>query len=374
MRRLPKSLSPLETWGFGLTTHPAWFFTVPLTVVALGVKTIPLMLPAVGVAVMINLQLRRLGDRWHNVSGGTPNYTTRLLSQFPLLGRLCALGCWISWVGAAPINAIILTDLIKVNLAPAGIACPETLLKLGFTILPYILAFNGSRALAIFHLFFIIPAVSFSLIFSIQGLHWLAFAADSPGLFPENWTQLLVPASNFTEWCQWFFMAIWMTTACDTVTSFVADSRRPKSTLAFLPVAAGLIPPIFLGTAWVLMRLATTATPTDSIFQIVMLAAQHFWGGNASILVTMMLTSACLLFNATIAANAPRMLYQLALDGHVAPVFAVVSRRGVLAPSLLAGLAVALGCLTWGDVSQVVVVTGVGWLLSTFGCAANIRR
>jgi hypothetical protein len=29
MRRLPKILTPLETWGFGLTTHSAWFFTLP---------------------------------------------------------------------------------------------------------------------------------------------------------------------------------------------------------------------------------------------------------------------------------------------------------------------------------------------------------
>ncbi|HEY9807044.1 MAG TPA: hypothetical protein V6D04_10775, partial [Candidatus Obscuribacterales bacterium] len=217
------------------------------------------------------------------------------------------------------------------------------------------------------HLFFIIPAVAFSLAFSIHGLGWLAFTPDSPGLMPENWQLLLVPAPNLMEWAKWFFFAIWMITACDTVTAFVADSRNPKSTLAFLPIAAGLIPPIFLGTTWVLMRLSTEAKPDNSIFQIVMYSAQKFWGGQASILVTMMLTCACLLFNATLAANGPRILYQLALDGHIAPVFAVVSRRGVLAPSLFAGLAVAMGCLVWGNVSRVVVVTGVGWLLSVFG-------
>jgi PAS domain S-box-containing protein len=367
MKRLPRILTPLETWGFGLTTHPAWFFTVPSTAVALGPKTIALMLPAVIMGMVINLQLKRLGERWPEVAGGTPNYTTRLLHKYPALGRYAALGCWISWVGAAPINAIILTDLIKVHLDASGLTCPETLLKVGFTVLPYILALNGSRALAIFHLFFVIPAVLFSVAFCVQGIGWLALSPNSPGLFPADWPQMFVPASSVVEWAQWSFFAIWMVTACDTTASFVADSRRPKNTLQFLSIAAWLIPPIFLGTSWILMRLATQASSDASIFEIVLLAARPFWGERASLLVTLMLTSACLLFNSTIAANAPRMLYQLSLDEYMSPVFAVVSRRGALTPSLIAGLLVGIGCLIWGNVSQVVVVTGVGWLASSLG-------
>jgi len=56
--------------------------------------------------------------------------------------------------------ATILTDLIKTNLEPLGIACPETILKIGFTCVAFIVGFS---ALGLLHLFFVIPAITFLL-------------------------------------------------------------------------------------------------------------------------------------------------------------------------------------------------------------------
>jgi len=356
--RLPRTLSPLETWGFGMTGHLSWVAIAPAMHAALGSNAIFVWLPAVLVGVMLNLQVKRLGEHWPEMSGGTPNYITRLLSNYPLLGSYAAIGYFADWAIYPAVNAIVITALIKANLEPSGIACPETPLRIGFTLIAYILAFSGSRALAILHAFFIIPAVGFLLVFSIQGIGWLALSPDSPGFFPTSW-----PTLTFVDWAKWSFFAVYGPCACETASSFVADSRRPGETLRVLNLAAWLIPPVYLGSSWVLMRLATSPGLGDDSFQNLLAATLPFWGSPASLIVTLLLASSCLLSSATCVSNSPRVLYQLALDGHVSPVFAFISRRGVLEPALVFSLLLSLIGLLWGDVTRLVVVGAASYLI-----------
>jgi signal transduction histidine kinase len=359
-RSLPRSMTMFETWGFGLSGHISWFVTNPLIVIALGPSSIFVLVPATILGVLLNLLVKQFGERWIDIAGGTPNYAAKLLHRYPAVGSYAAIGYWLAWVAALPINASILTDAIQSNLTPAGITCPRLLLKVGFIALPYILALSGSRALAILHLFFVIPAVSFSLLFCLQGLTWLGFSPDSPGLIADMSLQSLALPS-FVDWAKWMFFALWLTMACETSTSFVADSQEPKRTLQFLPFAATLIPIVTIGTSWVLIRLANSVSSDAGVFEIVSTAAQPFWGRHASVLVTLLLCSACLLNSATSVSVSPRILYQLAHDRQLPAVFAFVSRRGVLTPNLIAALFVSLG-LIGTDLSKTVIVTGVGWL------------
>ena len=57
----------------------------------------------------------------------------------------------------------------------------------------------------------------------------------------------------------------------------------------------------------------------------------------------------------------PRVLYQLALDEHMARVFGVVSRGGVLIPALIFTFLISLVFLYWGNLTQVVMVGGTGY-------------
>ncbi|EGK84538.1 PAS domain S-box protein [Microcoleus vaginatus PCC 9802] len=358
LMRLPRTLSPLETWGFGMTGLIAAVAIGPSMHVALGPNAFLVWLPTVLMGVMLNLQVKRLGEQWPEMSGGTPNYITRLLSNFPLLGRYAAIAYFLAWAVYPSVNAIILTELIKANLEPLAIACPETLLRIGFTLIAYIVAFSGSRALAILHAFFIIPAMGFLLVFSIQGMGWLAFSPDSPGLFPSSW-----PTLTFIDWAKWSFFAIYGPCACETASSFVADSRLPRETLRVLSLTAWLIPPVYLGSSWILMRLATSPELGEDSFNNLLAAASPFWGPSASLIVTLLLASSSLLSSATCVSNSPRILYQLALDGHVSPVFAYISRRGVLEPALVFSLLLGLIGLVWGDVTRIVVVCSASYVI-----------
>ncbi|AFY41764.1 EAL domain-containing protein [Nostoc sp. PCC 7107] len=359
--RLPRTLSYLETWGFGLTGHVGWIGTAPVIHAALGSKAILVWLFGVIVSCILNLQIQSLGKHWLDVTGGTPNYTARLLKNFPNIGRYVALGYYFSWAAAPALYAIILTDLVKVNFQPLGISCPETFLKIAFTVVPFILAFSGTRAVALLHLFFVIPAISLVLLFCTQGGIWLVFS-QGINLFPPSTHSL-----SFAEWAKSFFLASYSVYACETTSAFVADSRSPQKTLKFLTTATWLIPPVFLGGSWVLMCASTNPDIGEDTFLNLLTASQPFWGQFAPFLVTLLITFSCLLSCATAVTNSPRILYQLALDGQLSPVFTVVSRQGILGPAIFITFLLSLLCLNLGNVSQLVTVAGTCYLLSIMG-------
>ena len=359
--RLPRTLSYLETWGFGLTGHVGWIGTAPMIHAALGPKAILVWFFGTIISFLLNLQVQSLGRHWSDVAGGTPNYTTRLLKNFPGLGRYVALGYFFSWAAAPALYAIILTKLIKVNFEPLGISCPETLLKVAFTAIPFIVAFSGSRALTLLHLFFVLPAILLLLLFCTQGIVSLASSTDNFKFIPPSTDRL-----SFEEWAKWFFMASYSIYACETTSSFVADSRHPYKTLKFLSVAAWLIPPVFLGGSWVLMY-SPRNPKIDDAFSNLVEASKPFWGEHAPFLVTLLITVSCLLSSATAVSNSPRILYQLALDKQLSPIFALVSRQGVLGPAILVTFLISLLCLNLGDISQLVTVAGTCYLMSIMG-------
>ncbi|MEH2243888.1 EAL domain-containing protein [Nostoc sp.] len=360
--RLPRTLSYLETWGFGLTGHVGWIGTAPIIHAALGPKAILVWFFGTIISFLLNLQVQSLGRHWSDVAGGTPNYTTRLLKNFPGLGRYVALGYFFSWAAAPALYAIILTNLIKGNFDQIGISCPETLLKVAFTAIPFIVAFSGSRALALLHLFFVFPAILLLLLFCTQGVIWLASSTTSFKFILTSTHSL-----SFEEWLKWFFLASYSIYACETTSSFVADSRHPYKTLRFLSVAAWLIPPVFLGGSWVLMCSVQNQKIGDDAFLILVAASKPFWGEYAPFLVTLLISLSCLLSSATAVSNSPRILYQLALDRQLSPIFAVVSRQGVLGPAILVTFLLSLLCLNLGNIPQLVTVAGTCYLMSIMG-------
>ncbi len=357
--RLPRSLSSLETWGFGLSGLFIWLGAAPAMHAALGPQALWVWVPTAIIGTLLNFQVKRLGMAWQDMSGGTPNYAARLLRHYQGLARYGAIGYWLGWVSIPPVNAIILTDLIAAILDPIGIACPVNLLRISLTIIPYVLAFSGTRALGILHSFLVIPAACFLLAYCVHGMGWLIFSPASPGFFPDNWSMF-----STIDWLKWYFIAVYAAYAVETSSSFVADSRNPISTLQCLKVVAWLNPVVYIGASWVLMRLATEPGLGDNAFLNLTASAQPFWGQTAHVVVTFLLASGCLMSSATAVSNSPRVLYQLALDRQLNPVFGVVSQQGVLGPGLIATLLLSLICLGWGDVSRVIMVTGTGYLAS----------
>jgi signal transduction histidine kinase len=326
---------------------------------ALGAQALWVWVPATFVGMLLNLQVKHLSMHFPDVTGGTPSYITRLLRDFPGLARYSALGYWVGWVSVPPMNAIILTDLIQTKLAMVGVECPVKLLQVGFTLLPFMLAAAGLRAMSILHALFVLPAAGLILLFCGQGVGWLVFAPTGHGLGPQDWGSM-----QWVDWLKWFYIAVYAAYAGETASCFVAESRRPGATLQCLKVVAGLLPVVYIGGSWVLTQLATDPNAADSAFLHLVAAGTGFWGPWTQAGVAFLIVSGCLLSSATAISMCPRILYQLSRDRHLAPVWGVVSRRGAFPPGLLLTLVMSLICLFWGNVTQVVFVTGTGYLLS----------
>lgn len=357
--RLQRNLSLIETWGFGLTGLLLWMSVAPGAHHDLGAQAMWVWIPGALIGMIVNFQVRQLGQLFPDVSGGTPNYITHLLKDYPWLTRYAAIGYFISWVAVLPVNAIILTDLVKANFELLGITLPETLLRIGFTVLAFIVAFSGSRALGTLHLVFLLPAVGFLLAFCLQGMVWLTSSSSSLDLLRQDGSVF-----SFQGWAKWYLNGTYAFYACETASVFVADSKQPRGTLRSLAVAAGFIPLVYIGGSWLLMHLAIAPGLSDDTFLNLLTVAQPFWGQSASFLVTFLVVSSSLLSCATAVSICPRILYQLAQDNHLAPVFGVTSRQGVFAPGLVLTLMLSLVCLLGGNVHHIVMVTGVGWLVS----------
>ena len=356
---LPRTLSSFETFGFGFGGLLLWLGTAPAMHAALGPGALLVWIPGTIIGVLLNLQVQRLGRHLPDVAGGTPNYTTHLLRRHRPLALYGAMGYFLGWISVPAMNAIILADLIDANLQPLGIQAPVMVLRIGFLLLPFIVAFSGTRTLGILHAFFAFPAIGLLITFCLQGLGWLSTASASPSFFPTQGNEL-----TLVDWMKWFYIAVYAVYGCETESSFVADSRRPNITLRCLGITAGFIPIVYVGGSWLLMRLADASTAGDSTYLNLVSASQPFWGGFAPALVTFLITSGCLLSSATAASNCPRVLYQLSKDRYLPPIFSVVSRRVVFAPGLMFTLCLSLISLAWGDVSRVVMVTGTGYLMS----------
>ncbi len=356
---LPRTLSSIETFGFGFGGLLLWLGTAPAMNAALGPGALLVWIPGAFVGVLLNLQVQRLGQHLTDVAGGTPNFTTHLLRRYPPLAIYAAMGYFLGWISVPAMNAIILTDLIDSNLSPLGIHPPIMPLRIAFLLLPFIMAFSGTRTLGILHAFFAFPAIGLLITFCLQGMGWLSMAPSSPGFFPSDWGDL-----TLVDWMKWFYIAVYAVYGCETESSFVADSRRPNITLRCLSITASFIPIVYVGGSWLLMRLSNDAQFGDSTFLNMAAAGQHFWGGSAPTLITFLITSGCLLSSATAASNCPRVLYQLSKDGYLPSIFSVVSKRVVFAPGLIFTLSLSLISLAWGDVSRVVMVTGTGYLMS----------
>jgi PAS domain S-box-containing protein len=352
-------MTTLETWTFGITNHLSWPTLVATIHADLGTEAIFVWIPAVIVGMLINYQVKHLGKNLLDVSGGTPNYIARLWNKQPIIARYAATGYLISWLSIVPLNAVIITDMIKSNLDILGITFPELIFKLSFTILPFVIAFSGSRALSILHLLFSLPVLLLLLLFCLQGFGFLAFSPASPGFFPEHWSSL-----SFIDWAKWFFFISYTAYSCETVSSFVADSRHPQQTLGFLDIAAWLMLPIFIGGSWVVIRLSTLEGLGENVYLTLAVAAVPFWGNFAPITITFLLAGCCLLGSTTAVANSPRIIYQLARDKHLAQVFSLVSSRGVFGSALILSLCLCLIYFLWGDISQIVIVGNVAWFVA----------
>lgn len=287
---LPRTLTLVETLGFGLTGLLLWIGVVPGVHAELGMQAMWVWIPGAILGMVVNFQVRQLGQQLPDVAGGTPNYLTHLLPDVPWLTRYAAIGYFLSWVAVLPVNAIILTELIQSSLVPLGIVVSGLSLKVGFVLLAFVVAFSGSRALSTLHLVFLIPAVGLLLAFCLQGNVWLLATGQ------HAWATVASAGDRFSlqGWAKWYLNGTYAFYACETAAAFVADSKQPQKAIQSLVVVAGLIPIVYIAGSWLLLHLPSDPTGSQDAFSTLLIAAGPWWGAATPLLITFLVMSSCL--------------------------------------------------------------------------------
>jgi diguanylate cyclase (GGDEF)-like protein len=356
--KLPRILSPIETWGFGLSGHIVWIISAPLVFFDLGLASMYVWLPLVFTAIVGCLQVRKLVDIYPELARGVPSYIYRLFPNHKLFSTYSALGFYIGWVMAFTLYGIIIVQSIQSVFTTFNIDSIYLLLVLLFSIIGFVVGFSSPRALSILHLIFVAPAIFLLLLFSLFGLAWLAFSPLSPGFFPSSWPQI-----NLSDWILATFYAAYNIITMETVAVFTADSKNPSKTKNFLLQSAFLIPPIFLGGSYVLARIASVEN-NGTAFEIINSAAVQIFGDYGSFLTFTMVLLCCLLSSASGVAIAPRVLYQLSKDKLLNPIFGFNNNHGVIVYSLLLCLVFTIVTVFLGDIKTIFYSAGLPYLFS----------
>lgn len=359
--RLPRSLSLPETWGFGLAGLMLWILAAGDMFAEIGgAQSVLVWLPVMLVGIMGNLQVKHLGTLWPEMAGGTPNYTSRLWRDHPLIARYAVMSYFQGWASVPALSAILLADFIKYHMDALGVSVPLLPLYILLTNISFIVAFSGIRALSILQLFFIVPSVGLIIMFALWGMGWLILDPSSPGIWHGDWQGFSIPL-----WAKWYFIATYTAYSIETISSFIADSRRPAASLKFLGYVTWLMPIILVGGAWVMMR-TMSGQPVNETFPLLntISSATIFWGEAAPFLMAFLIAAGSLLGCSTGAGNSPRVLYQAALDGHASEVFGASSRYGALFPAMIMTILTATIFLIWQSYFAVFVVTTTGWFAS----------
>ncbi len=354
--RLNRSFSALETWGFGFTGLLLWLLTFSAVGGGSGSQALLVWIPVAFAGMVVNFQVRHLGAQWPDLIGGTAIYTARLYQDQPAVGRYAALAYLQGWASVPPLGAIAISQLINVILKQPGSRLSDRVVIVAFTLIAFVIALAGTRALSILHLFFIIPAIGLLLLFSIQGVLWRLWAPESAGITLPQAIDI-----DFRSWATWYFVAVYAACGVESAAAFIGESRRPSVSLRCLTVAAWLIPVVYIGGSLVIGDLADGKN--QNIVEAVAAAASPFWGSFTPFLVTFMIACGYLLTCATAVALGPRIVYQLGRDRSIAPMFGAVSEPDVPMVAIAFFAGNALLYLLFDPVTA-LLVSGTGYFVS----------
>ena len=370
-RTLPRILSPIETWGFGLAGHIVWIVAAPPVFQQLGLASMYTWVPLSITAMISCFQVRELALQFPRVTGGVPSYLHRLFPKRNRFTLYAALGWYMGWIGCLALYGIIIVRAIEAVFFATGVGLFYLPLVIVFSLIGFVVGFSSSRALSILHLIFVVPTMFLLLLFSFYGLGWLAFSPDSPGFFPEVWPQF-----GLRNWLVATFLGTYNIITMETEAVFAADSTNPKKTLNFLPVSAALVPPVFLGGSYVLARLGSTGT--DRVIYDILYSANVVLFGEAVVGITLLtVILCCLLGAASGVAIIPRALVQLSRDGLLRKNFSRINSNGIPIPALVLSLILVVPVVFLGGLEIIFYSGGFAYLIAyivlNFGIWHNRR-
>lgn len=354
---LPRILTPLETWSFGLTGHFPWMLGLPFVFSLLGSSSIYVWPPLLFVAMLSCFQIRRIASQHTDVAGGVPSYVYRLFPNQPWIARYSASAYVMSFLAAFVWLGYIFIDLINTVFIIYFDSIYYFPILLIFSLIGFVLAFSSTRILSIFQMVFAWPVIIVMLFFGIYGFFWLLFSPQSPGFFPST-----LPTFEFVPWVVTSSFVFVNILNFETESFVVADSTEPLKTLSFLPRSAWIGAPLYLLGAWVLMRIGQPNYNVE--YGIMDSAFQTLLGRSGSFLYFFTVLFSIILTYTSSVIMIPRILFQMSKDKLISPVFSKINSNGILINALLFCMLLSVFFVFVGGVEELYISLGVAWMIS----------
>jgi hypothetical protein len=170
---LPRILNSFETWTFSLAGYICWMMTANGANNALGIQSLWAWVPGVIFGTLFLLQIKQVGVKYPEVSGGMPAYITRLFDFHPTASKYANWAYYIGWAGVPAIYPFILSSLIEYNLQFFGIQINMLPIQLLLLTLGFIIGMISTKALAAMQMIFTIPALLITGFYFFRGVFFL---------------------------------------------------------------------------------------------------------------------------------------------------------------------------------------------------------
>ncbi len=357
-KTLPRVLSVMETWGFGMTGHLVWILVIPFFLGQLGASAMYIWFPLSIISIISCLQAWKLALLFPDVAGGIPSYVYRLFPKRKFLSGYVAVGYYLGWLASFAWIGYIIVELIESAFTEVMVGDLTLVWVLIFSLLGFVVAFSSTKALILLQNLFVILPMLILTIFSLYGFGWLVFSPQSPGILMDS-----LPSIDFNSAVVFMSYGFVNLLYMDTATVIMADSKNPKSTANFLPISAVLFFILFVIGGWVVLRIVPENSDALS-YAVIERAFSVLFGGVGKYLAVITILGACLCSLSAGVLTVPRVLYQLGKDGILRSLFAYTNKQGTIVFSLLVSVFFAVLFVFLGGVETLYVSVGMGYMLS----------
>lgn len=356
---LPKLLLPIETLSFGLASHITWLIGAPIIIYNLGISSIYIWVIGTIIAVFNLIQVGHLASKNSDISGGISSYITRLYPQNSLYAKYGSLAYYLGWLALPAACTSLLSIFIAHIFTFSSDPFVVKLTQIFFIILISSIGFSSNKLIAVFHTILTIPAVIATIISSIDTLTYLLIKQQQQVIFTLN----QINTVTLNDFFKFFFLGSIVLLTGDIATSFTADSKQSLQTIKTIKWSMYFLPFVYILISLILIILLGNQKVPD-LYNIVLIISNNHFGQIALFFNTIWIISSLFLLCATVVAHAPRILYQLSLDGKLNPLFSRISKKGSLKVATSFTIILSIAFLFLQDIDSLLIVASTPYLLS----------
>jgi diguanylate cyclase (GGDEF)-like protein len=356
---LPRLLLPIETLSFSLASHITWLIGAPIIIYYLGFSSMYIWIVGSILAVLNLILVHNQASKHLDISGGVPSYITRLYHRGSFLAKYGSISYFLGWAAIPAASTLLLSSFISHIFSPSSDPVTVRLMQIFFIIIISSIGFSSNKLISVFHTILTIPAVIATILLTLGSTAYLF--AKNQNLFITSLYQIgtISPIDFF----KFFFIGIIILLTGDTAVSFTAESEDPKGTVKTIKWSLFFLPFVYILVSQILIILLGKQKDLD-LYNIVSIVTNNNFGQIALFFTTIWIISSLFLLCATVAAHAPRILYQMALDDKVNYLFGRISKRGSLKVATLFTIIVSTMFLFLEDIYLLLIVASTPYLVS----------